>query len=360
MALTIVAFFVTLSILVFVHELGHFLVAKKTGIGVEEFGFGYPPRLFTIGRRGGTDYTINAIPFGGFTRMTGEDNPGVKGGFADAPKWARLATLLAGSAMNLALAVLCFTLAARFGFPALDGVLVSGVAAGSPAVAAGLKAGDIVLSADGIDMEDSGALHDHIYSHLGEAVNLRIQRDQGDGAVEMDVRVVPRLNPPEGEGAIGISLQSFRKSDPTWLEAARYGVEMTAGVVVMTVRLPVLLLRGTLSLSDARPVGPVGIAQLTGGAMEHSLATGWWYPVFFIMGLISAALGITNLLPLPALDGGRILFVILEAVRGKRVAPEKEAMVHLVGMALLIGVMVLITYQDIVSPPPLPDWSQMF
>lgn len=94
--------------------------------------------------------------------------------------------------------------------------------------------------------------------------------------------------------------------------------------------------------------------------MAHGLATGWWYPLFLIMGFISAALGLTNLLPLPGLDGGRIAFLIVEAVRGRRVDPEKEALVHMVGMALLIGAMVLVTYQDLVSPLPLPDWGKVF
>ncbi len=117
MALTLLAFVITLSLLVFVHELGHFLVAKRSGIAVEEFGFGYPPRLWTFARRGGTIYTLNAIPFGGFVRLAGEDDPTVAGGFASAPKRFRLATLVAGPAMNLVLAVVCFTLAALFTRP---------------------------------------------------------------------------------------------------------------------------------------------------------------------------------------------------------------------------------------------------
>ncbi|MGQ9584391.1 MAG: M50 family metallopeptidase [Anaerolineae bacterium] len=357
MALTVVAFVVTLGVLVFVHELGHFVAAKRMGIGVEEFGFGYPPRVFTLGRRGGTVYTVNAIPFGGFVRLAGEDNPLVEGGFANAPKWKRLLTLLAGSVMNLVLAVLCFTLAARFESPVSDGVLLREVKAGSPAAGAGIQAGDVVLLADGVRLNSSGALHDYIYSHLGEEIAFTLRRENPAGAVETVVaRVVPRPDPPKDEGAIGVVMQPRR----TWAESLLYGGGMTVMVIWMTLTLPVLLVQGTLSLGDARPVGPVGIAQLAGGAMQHSLATGWWYPVFFIMGLISAALAVTNLLPLPALDGGRIFFLIVEAIRGKRVNPEKEALVHLVGMVLLIGFMVLITYQDIISPLQLPDWSRVF
>lgn len=357
MTLTILAFVITLSLLVFVHELGHFLVAKRSGIAVEEFGFGYPPRLWTFARRGGTAYTLNAIPFGGFVRLAGEDDPSVPGGFATAPKRFRLATLLAGPAMNLALAVLCFTLAARFAAPPVEGVMLTSVTEGSPAAAAGLQPGDVILAADGIPMKTSNQLHDYIYSHLGREITFQVRRGAttGDTAEEL-VRIVPRANPPEGEGAIGVVLQPKYN----WPQAIRYGFGMTLGVVVVTLQLPILLLRGDLTLEQARPVGPVGIAQLAGGAMAHTLATGWWYPVFFIMGLVSAALGVTNLLPLPALDGGRIAFLIAEAVRGKRVDPEKEALVHMLGMALLIGLMVLVTYQDLVSPLPLPDWGAPF
>ncbi|MGC8839041.1 MAG: M50 family metallopeptidase [Anaerolineae bacterium] len=353
MALTLFAFVLTLSLLVFAHELGHFLVAKRSGIAVEEFGFGYPPRLLTFARRGGTVYTLNAIPFGGFVRLAGEDDPSVAGGFASAPKRFRLATLVAGPAMNLVLAFVCFTLAALFASPVGQGVVLESVVEGSPAAAAGLQAGDVVLAADGVPMRTSTELHNYIYSHLGREIVFQVRKG---AAQEEAVRITPRPNPPEGEGAIGVVL----RPKYSWTEALDYGAKMTAGVVVLTLQLPVLLLRGTLSLEEARPVGPVGIARLTGGAMAHGLATGWWYPLFLIMGFVNAALGVTNLLPLPALDGGRIAFLIVEAIRGRRVDPEKEALVHMVGMALLIGVMVLVTYQDLVSPLPLPDWGKVF
>ena len=357
MALTLLAFVITLSLLVFVHELGHFVVAKRSGIAVEEFGFGYPPRLVTLARRGGTAYTLNAIPFGGFVRLAGEDDPTVAGGFANAPKRFRLATLLAGPAMNLALAVVCFTLAAKLASPVGQGVMLETVVEGSPAAAVGLQAGDVVLEADGLPMRSSKELHDYIYSHLGREIAFLVRKGAAaGGAREEVVRVVPRPNPPKGEGAIGVVL----RPKYTWPQALLYGSQMTLGVVVLTLQLPILLLRGTLTLEEARPVGPVGIAQLAGGAMAHGLATGWWYPLFLIMGFISAALGVTNLLPLPALDGGRIAFLVVEAIRGKRVDPEKEALVHMVGMALLIGLMVLVTYQDLVSPLPLPDWGKVF
>ncbi|MGQ9567703.1 MAG: M50 family metallopeptidase [Anaerolineae bacterium] len=357
MALTLFAFVITLSLLVFVHELGHFLVAKRSGIAVEEFGFGYPPRVWTFARRGGTEYTLNAIPFGGFVRLAGENDPTVAGGFASAPKRFRLATLLAGSGMNLALALVCFTLAAWFTSPVGQGVMLESVVEGSPAASAGLQAGDVVLTADGLPMRTSRELHDYIYSHLGREITFRVRKGAATGpAQEVLVRIVPRTNPPQGEGAIGVVL----RPKYSWLQALRYGAQMTLSVVVLTLQLPILLLRGTLTLEEARPVGPVGIAQLAGGAMAHGLATGLWYPLFLTMGFVSAALGVTNLLPLPALDGGRIAFLLVEAVRGKRVDPEKEALVHMMGMALLIGLMVLVTYQDLVSPLPLPDWGKVF
>ena len=134
----------------------------------------------------------------------------------------------------------------------------------------------------------------------------------------------------------------------------------TVSIAAMTLTLPIQLIRGLIPAELARPVGPVGIGGLIGDAVRYTIETGWWYPVMRMLGSLSVALAVTNLLPLPALDGGRILFVIVEAIRGKRVDPAKEGLVHLVGMALLIALMLLITWQDLVNPLPSLDWSSLF
>ncbi|NLE77156.1 MAG: hypothetical protein GX605_10465, partial [Chloroflexi bacterium] len=224
------------------------------------------------------------------------------------------------------------------------------------AAVASLQAGDMVLAVDGRPVSSSSDLQAYIQARPEQELRFEVQREVGAGeAQRLTVAVTPSRT-AEDRGQIGVHLQSSY----SWPEAFVSGLRTTTNVVFLTVALPVSLLRGDLALSDARPVGPVGIAQLAGGAAQFSLDTGWWYPIFLIMGFISTALAITNLLPLPALDGGRIFFLLVEAVRGRRVDPEKEALVHMIGMVMLVGLMVLITYQDIVSPIPQLDWSQFF
>jgi regulator of sigma E protease len=356
--LTIISFFVTLSLLVLVHEFGHFVVAKRSGIKVEEFGLGYPPRVLTLWKHGDTAYTINAIPFGGFVRMPGEDDPEVLGGFAAKPKRIRLAVLLAGPFMNFVLAVVIFAISMMIGLPqpSAETVSVVSVNKGSPAAAAGLQAGDRILAIDGHPIDLLSQFIQYTQDKKGQQVTLTVERN----GKTFPVSLVPRLNPPEGQGAMGIALNG----DPTaWTvthlapgQAFLRGVEQTTNVVLLTVSAPVLLLRGSISPEAARPVGPVGIARLTGAAAQQAVDQGWWFPILQLTGFISAALGITNLLPFPALDGGRIFFVVVEMIRGKRVDPRKEGAIHLVGLAILLTLMFLVTFQDIISPLPPIHW----
>jgi len=360
--LTVLSLLVILSILVFVHELGHFVVAKRAGIRVEEFGIGFPPRLFKIWEHNGTVYSINAIPFGGFVRMPGEDDPAVTDGFASQPKLTRLAVLFAGSFMNFVLAAVLFASSFVIGMPSPVGeqVMIAGISAGSPAAEAGLKQGDIVLKMNGQPVADLSDFVARTEASKGTEVTLTIKR----GEEVLSVSLVPRTNPPQGQGAMGVAING----KPTAWEvkhlppgqALLNGVEQTAQVVLLTVAAPVLLLRGSISPDAARPVGPVGIARLTGDAAAQAVNEGWWFPVIQLTAFISAALGITNLLPIPALDGGRILFVLIEAIRRKRIDPKKEGLVHLIGMALILAIMFLVTVQDIVSPLPSIEWPSPF
>jgi regulator of sigma E protease len=351
MILTLVSFFVVLSIMVFVHELGHFLAAKRAGVRVEEFGFGYPPRLFTIGRRGETLYTINAIPFGGFVRLAGEDNPNVPDGLANQPKRVRAAILAAGPLMNFVLAVLCFILAFGLGWASGDGIRVTGVIENTPAVAAGFQSGDVIIAVDGIPVQTTTQFVDYIGARAGQPVRVTVRRNHDT----MDLYVTPEFNAEAGRAQIGLYLGPKL----TWGEAILEGFIQTGQVIYLTLSVPILLLRGIIPLEAARPIGPVGIAQLASGAVRQSIAMDWWFPILQLMGVLSAAIGITNLLPLPALDGGRILFVIVEAIRGKRIPPEQEGRIHFIGFMLLISLLVIITYIDIVNPLPSVDWSNM-
>ena len=434
--LTVVAFGIVLSVLVFVHELGHFIVAKRTGVVVEEFAFGFPPRLLkywqnegktrldgremVVGRKTsvsrkvevggrvayqaetqddgqvvitrmepvpddmsdeeaseefglpvgvveqlerGTEYAINLIPFGGYVRMLGEEDPSAQGSFASKSKKVRVAVLTAGAAMNIVLAIVVFTAAFMLGAPevvATDNVMISAVSPGSPADGVDLRVGDIVVSLNGTPVKSPEELIALTKEHLGEEVTLAIKR----GSDIVEITLTPRLNPPEGEGAIGIGIMPAvskitRKYYP-FGEAVWSGVTETFGIIALTVSVPVLLLRGLIPAGLVRPIGPPGIYQQTASAVQASVETGWWYPILSLVGLISTALAITNLLPLPALDGGRIFFILVEAVRGRRVDPAREGFIHLIGLAILVGLMLVVSYYDIIRPTTTIDWAGLF
>ena len=306
MLLTVVSFIVILSVLVFVHELGHYAAAKWRGVRVEEFGMGYPPRLIGV-RFGETLYSLNAIPFGGFTKMTGEDDPSDPRGLAAANKRTRLLILATGPIMNLLLAALCFTLS--FGFTSVisAGVRISGVATDSPAQSAGLRGGDIVLAADETPVNAPEELIAYTKPRADQPITLHLRR----AGKTLEIAVTPRFNAEANKGEMGLYLSERM----TWGQAIVRGALQTGNVIWVTLSVPALLIRGAVPLEAARPIGPVGIAQLAGGAVQQSLAAGWWFPVLQLLGLLSTALGLTNLLPLPALDGGRIFFILLEAVR---------------------------------------------
>ncbi len=349
MILTIVTFVVSLSILIIGHELGHFLVARRNGVTVEEFGLGYPPRLVTLAERDGVLYTLNAIPLGGFVRMKGEDEDAGEGSFLRASPKAKLAILLAGPAASALVAVGFLALAFLSPHPvAVDkGAVIQKVAPASPAEKAGLEPNDVIVAVDGNPVRSVKDLEKLTKENRGKNVTLTVKR--GDSTLELQVFVRP--NPPEGQGSMGVVITPVTemKSEPAWT-AFWNGILITLRLFVATFLLPVMLLKGAIPLSDARPIGPVSIARITGSAMSVSIATGYFYHIFYIVGFISAALAVTNLLPLPALDGGRAVFALLELIRGRPVDPRKEAWVHFVGMGILLFLMVVITYIDIVSP----------
>jgi regulator of sigma E protease len=308
----------------------------------------------------GTIYSLNAIPFGGFTKMLGEEDPSYPGSLASKSKRTRIAVLAGGAGMNLLTAVLFFALALGLGAPAVaqpENAVVTSVSPGSPAETSGLEVGDIIVKVDDVDVLTTQDLLNYTPKHLGEPIVLTVER----GNQTLEITVVPRVNPPAGEAPIGIGLgpRTTIQNYP-WYEALWMGVKETARLSAFVLTVPVQIIRGLIPANLARPVGPVGVGQLVGGAVEYTLHTGWWYPVMQMMGTLSVALAITNLLPLPALDGGRILFVIIEGIRGRRIDPAKEGLVHLVGMLLLVALMLFITWQDVVNPLPSLDWSRFF
>jgi regulator of sigma E protease len=342
------AFALILTPIIFIHELGHFVSARLFGIRVEEFGLGFPPRAVKLFERNGTVYSLNWIPLGGFVRPAGEDDPSVPGGLAAASKTARFFTLSAGAIANFILAFVVFWFAFIIGPSA---VVVEGVQPDSPAMSSGLQQGDVIMEINGQTVENSSILVNEVTENAGEEVDLVIRRD----GEEVALSVVPRRPgeyDPAVDGPIGISL-GYTTSDRLArgpVDAAIASVRSIGEIIYLTVRAPIMLIEGEITPEQARPVGPVGISQIAGETARYTATTGDWFQLLRITAFISVALGFTNLLPIPALDGGRILFVLLEAVRGRRIEPEREGMVHLVGMLFLLGLMFLLIIQDITNP----------
>ncbi len=342
-------FFIVLTPIVLVHELGHFWAARLSNIRVEEFGFGLPPRALKIAERNGTIYSLNWIPLGGFVRPAGEDDPTVEGGLASASKRARFFVLVAGASANLIMAFLVFWLVFVIGTPA---VAITAVNPDSPAFAAGLQAGDVVLAVEGVKADSSQVIAAPMYDKGGQPVEMLLLRD----GQEIVLNVIPRETgayDPGQEGPIGVALgmaaggERIRRNP---FDAAVASAVSIGEYAKLFVSVPAMLIRGELSPSEARPISIVGISQIAGRSVEATAVNRDLFPLLNMIAFINVALGLTNLLPIPALDGGRIMFVLIEAIRGRRIEPEREGMVHVIGMLVLLGLMIFMMVQDIVNP----------
>ncbi len=347
---------VVISLLIFFHELGHFLSARAVGVPIEEFGFGYPPRLAKIGEWKGTEITINWIPFGGFVRPKGEADETIEGGMAAAPAWKRLVIAISGPLMNFLIGILILiVIYSAIGVPASDEALITQVSPNSPAMTAGLEAGDIIQSVNDVKITSLDQLIETINSYVGQEISMTIDRD---GQVQ-NVTLTPRENPPEGEGAVGIGLSNPLKPAPL-PQSIGNAFKTTGYIIRETILLPVRLIRGSVDPAMARPVGYKGIYDIYSQAVamdqESDLVTAEPLPVYTlsIIANISLALGITNLLPIPALDGGRILFTLPELLFKKRIPQQWENVVNTVFFLLLILLMVFITILDFTNPVVIP------
>jgi regulator of sigma E protease len=344
MIVNIIIGLVVLSVIVIVHELGHFISAKATGVRVVEFGLGYPPRLPRLSfKRGETRYSLNAIPFGGFTKMAGEEDPSEPRSLASKSIGVRLLVLSAGSLMNFLLPLILLSVAFMVPHDVVMGeVVVEEVALGSPAAMAGIEPGDAIVSINGKPVHSIGSLNRYLHLNLGKQIDMVISR--GDLPAK-EVQVIPRWKPPEGEGATGILVSMpnptvVSQSYPFW-KAVPLGVTEFSETFVLYKNGIISMIIGSV---PADLVGPVGIVQFTGELAKRGVG-----PVLEFAAIISLVIAIVNMFPLPALDGGRIVFVLLEWVRrGKRVSPRTEGLIHAIGFFLLIGVMVVVTYQDII------------
>lgn len=345
-----------IGLLIFFHELGHFLAARAVGVPVDEFGFGYPPRLLKIGEWKGTEITLNWIPFGGFVRPKGETDDTVEGGMADSPAWKRLVILFSGPLMNFIIGILVLVIVySAMGTPASNEALVTQLAPESPAMQVGIQPGDIILSVEGQNIEDIEDLIEKINANVGREITLTYKRDGEIRTVE----ITPRVNPPEGEGAIGVALSNPLEPTP-FFQSIGEAFNTTGYIIRETFLLPVRLINGSVDPGVARPVGYKGIYDIYSQAVEmdqeSEIHTAEPLPVFTlsIIANISIALGITNLLPIPALDGGRILFTLPELVLGKKIPQKFENAVNTVSFLLLILLMVFITILDFTNPVVIP------
>jgi regulator of sigma E protease len=336
--LGIFTFFVVLAVLILVHEFGHFSFAKLSGVRVEEFGLGFPPRLRAWQRRG-TVYSLNAIPIGGFVRMLGENGEDAEpDSFGAQPPWRRLIILAAGPTMNILLALTILFVAFMVGSPR-SLTVVTGVSRHSPAAAAGLRSGDRIVQLDGRPVRYLEDLQAATLTHSGERVTLTVQR----GSRTFRTSLVPRKHPPRDQGPMGVALERTVVVTYSPGKAAQMSLQ---AVGTMVTGIPAVL--QSLSEHGTRGVaGPVGIANLTTHVVQHEPQQGPGSLLQFVA-LLSANLGVLNLLPIPALDGGRIVFVLISWIRRRNLDPEVEGLIHMVGMAVLLFLIAVISYQDLV------------
>jgi regulator of sigma E protease len=349
---TLVEFVIVLGLLLFFHEFGHFIVSRLFGIEVEEFGFGFPPRLARLFKLGSTEFTLNWIPFGAFVRPKGENDPSIPGGMAAANPWKRLGVLLGGPAMNILVGLVLFSVMfMRIGAPVSNVVEVVDISSSSPAQQAGLKPGDIIQSINGISIDSTDKLHSVIQNNLGKEITITYQRY----GASQNTTLTPRQNPPTGQGPVGIVMGNPYQP-VTITQAVPAAVLTAADQARQLALLPVRLIQGRANPEETRVVGPVGMFDIYSQAVKRdseATATPIQQPavnVLWFIGTISVALGLTNLLPIPALDGGRIIFVLPELVIRKRIPAQYENLVHLIGFAALILLMSYITVQDFAHP----------
>lgn len=384
MFITIIIFIIILGLLVLVHEFGHFIVAKKSGMRVLEFGFGFPPRLFGLKKSDGkwkivwghrsssqennlaptlsskgegaqneTIYSINLIPLGGFVKIWGENNEHGEDprSFINRPFWARFFTLVAGVVMNVILAWVLFSVGFIVGLPtALENpeslpknakftqpqVAITEVLEGKPAEKAGIKPGDIILKIDNQIFTSSDNLRQYIRENAGKEFNFEIKRLKS-----IEIIKVPSIpNPKPEEGPTGIALANIGKLSFPFFQAFWEGGRTTF-ISLNNIALGIYqLFTSKVSLDSLG--GPVKIAQLTGQVADMGIV----YLIQFTA-FLSLNLAILNILPFPALDGGRVLFLLIEKIRGKKNNQKVEQWANLTGFALLIFLMILVTIKDV-------------
>jgi regulator of sigma E protease len=364
--LTAIVFILILGVLIFVHELGHFVTARRNGIKADEFGFGFPPRMFGFVkdektgkfvfvpgnkeiRSKNTVYSFNWLPLGGFVKIKGEGGESKEDAdsFASKGAWPRIKVLAAGVIMNFLFAWFLISIIFMIGAPeAVDNangnptakIQISEVVSGSPASTMGIQVGDIILKNENFNSIQD--IQNYISEHKGQEITLRVQR----GKQVLNLTGTPRSDVPEGQGALGIGLAQTIINKYSFFPAIWKGLttmlDLSLAMIVAIYGIFRNLLIGHGVGADV--AGPVGIAVLT----KQVTTLGLVYVLQFAA-LLSINLGIINILPIPALDGGRILFILIEKIKGSPVTQKTEQMIHTVGFIVLIMLMILITLRDV-------------
>ncbi len=298
----------------------------------------------------GTLYSLNLLPMGAFVRMTGEEDPSEPRSLAAQPRAQRVAVMAAGPVVNLLAALLLLIGAHMSGIPMDRQVKVTQVEPGTAAAEAGLQSGDVIVTVDGEQIDEGlTELRNIIRAAPGETINLEVKRSRE----RLSLKATPERR--DDHGFLGIMMAPWPLKRYGVLNAFKASTAQLATIAKRTLELPLMLIRGSISSQEARPTSVVGISQIMTFSLQQSIQWGVASPALQTAALISLALGLTNLLPLPALDGGRILFVLIEAIRGRRIPPEREAVIHFVGMLILVGLMLLIMLQDLIDP--IIPWS---
>jgi len=355
---TIIVFILILGLIIFVHELGHFILSKRAGIKVEEFGFGFPPRIFGI-KRGETIYSLNWLPLGGFVKIYGED--GKKKGDTDTgrafyskPIGTRAKILVAGVTMNILLAIILLGIGHWIGLPTIiehDDVVegariqIVQVALESPADESEIKMGDtikgMVVGGEQVAVNSIEQIQEVTKAHRGEKITVVVER----GNQVLEKEIIPRVFYPEDEGPLGVALARTAIVSYPWYQSLYKGVVDTISltwliIVAFVTIIWQLITTGKLVVEIA---GPVGIFDLTGQAAQ----LGFIYILQFTA-ILNINLAIINALPFPALDGGRLLFLAVEKIKGSPISQKIENIAHTAGFVILILLMIAVTWRDVV------------
>jgi regulator of sigma E protease len=358
--LTWIVFILAFGGMVLIHEFGHFIVARLCGVEVEEFGIGLPtPGALTLFTWKGTRFTLNWLPLGGFVRPKGENDPSVAGGLAAASPWKRLIVLFAGPMMNLLAAILIYGfIVTRAGVPIPEHVVITDVIQNSPAAAAGIQKGDILLKGNGQSIRGYEDLRNVIDPNESNPVVFSVDRN----GQQLDVTVTPQKSAEDQRVVIGVYFEEQYTYQPVTspFQAIQFGATATYNSARTLISLPAQLVRGSLPAEQSRLIGLKGIYDIMQQSVARDVeASRSPAPVsnpfekMRTLGLIaslSISLGIFNLFPFPALDGGRIIFLLPELIFRRRVSPQVENLIHGMGMAFLLLLMIYINVMDFINP----------